>query len=158
MPLKKRYSLSPNVITHMFDGEVSGNSFSGFHSEARKNVTNGRMVLSQIDGPNQLKRNDNKPYNARVSISVGGTTRGPELKSMFPKNWSEANIIRWIEQALTDPNDTARPSRAAWTTEPRSLRRTGIVGQQLARIKINKVSCIVLYENGQIASIYPNIV
>lgn len=158
MPLKKRYSLPQSVITHVFDGEVSDNSFSGFHSEARKNQQNGRMVITQISGDDAVKRNANKPYRAYVSIQVGGQLRGPELKSMFPKNWREADIIRWAEQALTDPRDSARPSREAWTTEPRSMRSTGIVGQQLARIKINKVSCIVLYQGGEIASIYPNIV
>ena len=84
--------------------------------------------------------------------------RGPVLKSMFPKNWREADIIRWIEQALTDPKDQNRPSRESWTTSPRSLRSTNVPGQQLSRIKINKVSCTVLYQNGAIASIYPNIV
>ena len=157
MPLKKRYSLSSEVITHIFDGEVSDNSFSGFHSEARKNLINGRMVITQISGTEQINRDANKPYKARVSISVGGRMRGPELKSMFPKNWSESDIIRWMEQALTSPSDSARPSRDAWSTTPRSLRTTGVSGQQLSRIKINKVSCIVLYQGGQIASIYPNI-
>lgn len=158
MPIKKRYSLSQNAITHIFDGEVSGNSFSGFHSEARKNLANGRIVIAQISGDNLVRRNANQPYKAQISISLGGKMRGPELKSMFPKDWSEANIIRWMEQALTNPDDSVRPSREAWTAQPRSLRSAGIVGQQLARIKINKVSCIVLYQDGAIASIYPNIV
>ena len=158
MPLKKRYSLSEQVITHIFDGEVSGNSFSGFHSEARKNPTNGRMIISQISGDQNANREANRPYRAQVRISVGGSMRGPVLKSMFPKNWHEADIIRWMEQALTDPTDKNRPSRESWTTTPRALRSTGIPGQQLSKIKINKVSCTVLYQNGAIASIYPDIV
>jgi hypothetical protein len=32
--LKKRYTLSESVITHIFEGEVSGNTFAGLHSEA----------------------------------------------------------------------------------------------------------------------------
>lgn len=157
MPLKKRYSLSQDVITHIFDGEVSGNSFSGFHCESRKNPANRQMVIHQISGEQNANREANRPYKAQVKINVGGTMKGPELKSIFPKNWKEADIIRWMEQALTDPRDKCRPSRAAWTTTPRSLRSTGIPGQQLAKIKINKVSCIVLYQGGEIASIYPNI-
>ncbi len=158
MPLKKRYSLPAGVITHLFDGEVSGTSFSGFHSEARKSPDNGRMRITSIDGTQNARRLANKPYRAEIEINVGGGWRGSELKSMFPKDWTEADIIRMIEQSLTDPGDSARPSREAWTSTPRKVRGTGIAGQKITRIRIKKVACVILYEGGSIASVYPNIV
>ncbi len=157
MPLKKRYSLSQQVITHIFDGEVSGNSFSGFHSEARKNEKNKKMIIHDIKGDQMTNRLNNRPYKAWIKINIDGKMLGPVEKSMFPKDWSEKNIIRWMEQALTDHKDKCRPSREAWTTQPRALRSTGVAGQQLSRIKISKVSCTVLYQDGKIASIYPDV-
>jgi hypothetical protein len=44
--LKKRYTLSGDVIRHIFEGDISGNSFGGLHSEAEKSIENGGIRLS----------------------------------------------------------------------------------------------------------------
>jgi hypothetical protein len=61
-----------------------------------------------------------------------------------------------IEQGLTDPGDSTRSSRQEWTTSPRGIRTTGLVGaQELLKIRVNGISCHVKYSNGEVESVYP---
>lgn len=165
--LKKRWTLPAGVITHIFDGEPSGNSFAGFHSEAIKSRANGKVEIDGQPNPEQLQRwQDGKTYKLKVKIKLGnggGFCQTAGVSTFFPdpakpkgKDWSKENIIRWIEQALTNPDDSARSSREEWTETPRSIRTTGLVGaQDLKSIRVNGVRCHVIYTAGKIASIYP---
>ena len=74
------------------------------------------------------------------------------IKDIFEGEISD--IIRWTEQALTNPKDKDRPTRKGWETSPRALRKT-YTGRALERIQVNKVPCKVQYQAGEIASIYP---
>lgn len=162
--LKKRWTLPESVITHIFLGETSGNSFGGFHSEVEKSIDNGKMMVDGQPDPEQLRRREaGLTYKLKVKIKLGDSfchtggisTFFPNPKFAPSKIWTKANIIRWMEQALTDPSDSVRCSRAAWESDKRKIRGTEIVGQELAKIRVNKVSCHVLYSGGAIASIYP---
>jgi hypothetical protein len=163
MTIKKRYNLGSQVIAHIFDGEVSKNSFSGFHSEARKNLVNGKLIITQIDGVNSALRLANKAYRANVKIVVNGKTLGPEWKSIFPKDWSEADTVRWIEQSLTatgTPSDNVskRASPKEWIDRPREFRKGTAVPNSnvLTRVTVNKVSCLLLCQGDSVESVYPN--
>ncbi len=162
--IKKRYSLPQKVIEHIFEGEVKEsepNNFAGFHSEASKSQENGNVSIVSIPGDEDAKRKSgDKPYKARVRVKIGGSLKGPTTgteKSFFPKKWSQKKIVVWIEQALTSPGDSARCSHKDWLENPRQIRTTRIQGQVLDTIRINKVVCTVLYEEAQIASIYPRL-
>ena len=158
--IKKRYSLPDDVIRHIFEGDADGNDFAGFHSEVVKSFENGNVQHVTIPGDELLKRNANKPYKAYVRVKIGGAFKGPTVgreKSFFPKNWKKDDIVRWIEQALTDPGDKCRSSHQDWLDNPRQIRSTGVVGQVLDTIRVNKVTCSILYEGGEIASVFPKI-
>jgi len=162
--LKKRWTLPDSVITHIFTGEPSGNSFAGFHSEAEKSLDNGQLLLVGQPDPEQMRRREEgKTYKLRVRIRVDGafcatggvSTFFPNPKKPNGNRWTKENIIRWIEQGLTNPNDSVRSSRAEWESRPRGQRGAGVVGQALTKIRVNGISCHVLYQNGVVASIYP---
>lgn len=162
--LKKRWTLPDSVIRHIFSGETSGNSFGGFHSEVEKSLDNGGMQIDGQPNPEQmLRREEGKTYKLKVKIKLNGTfcTTGG-ISTFFPnpkfpnaKRWTKENIILWIEQGLTDPNDSVRSSRAEWESQPRGQRGTGVVGQALTKIRVNGISCHVLYQSGAVVSIYP---
>jgi|GEM_PF-4839548 len=164
MPLTKRYSLKPSVVTHIFDGELnSKGSFAGFHSEQRKNLINKKLIITQIDGINAGLRLANKPYRANVKIDIGGKIYGPEWKSIFPKNWSEADTIRWIEQSLTkvgtpQDNVSKRSSHKEWKDRPRDFRIGRAVQDSkiLTYITVNKVGCLLMTKDGDVESVFPN--
>jgi hypothetical protein len=165
--LKKRYTLDPAVITHLFDGEpkVGSNDFGGYHSEAVHRIDD---VYAKIDGqpdPAMLQRRlDGKPYQFYIKLRKGGDWTSRGLCSFFPapwvagggNKWDKETLVRMIEQALTDPADSVRHSRAAWQTTQRGIRTTGIAGaQELVKIKVAGVSCHVKYQNGEVESVYP---
>lgn len=162
--IKKRYSLPEKVIKHIFEGEVKESEpgkFAGFHSEVKKSKEGGDVKIVSIPGDENAKRTSgDKPYKARVQVKIGGSLKGPTAgteKSFFPKKWTQEKIVLWIEQALTSPGDSARCSHKDWLENPRQIRTTGVRGQVLDTIRINKVVCTVLYEDAQIASIYPRL-
>jgi Bacterial EndoU nuclease len=95
-------------------------------------------------------------YWANIRVRIGNAWYGPGMSSFFPWKWKQEDIVRWIEQALTSPPDSDRPTRQDWTTNPRAIRRTD-TGGQLRKIIVNRVSCSVLYQGREIASIYPNV-
>jgi hypothetical protein len=81
------------------------------------------------------------------------------MSSFFPRpgagsRWTKENIVRWIEQALTNPKDKDRSSREMWTSRPRAIRKTD-TGRPLERIRISNIPCVVQHQEGEIASIYP---
>ena len=159
-PLKKRYSLPGGVATHLFEGEISGNSFGGLHSEAVKNIDNGGIRLSGGWPPGQLaRRTAGKSYWANIEVKIGGKWYGPGMSSFFPlpgrgNHWDKDTIIRMIEQSLTDPTDAARSSREEWTSSPRAVRK-GDDKKALKIIKVGGVRCKVQHQEGGIVSIYP---
>lgn len=162
--LKKRWTLPDSVVTHIFTGEPSGNTFAGFHSEADKSLDNGDMVIVGQPNPEQMRRRDEgKIYKLKVKIKFNGafcatgavSTFFPNPQKPHGQRWTKENIVRWIEQGLTDPNDSVRSSRAAWESQPRGQRGSGVVGQAVTKIRVNGISCNVLYQNGVVASIYP---
>ncbi|HEV7267866.1 MAG TPA: hypothetical protein VGN83_23615 [Falsiroseomonas sp.] len=164
--LKKRWSLPAKVITHIFDGEPKegGNDFGGYHSEAVHEIDD---VYAKIDGqpdPAMLQaRQTGKPYQFMIKLKKGGSWTSAGLCSFFPhprmvggQLWRKDWLILKIEQALTDPGDSVRHSRAAWQSEPRNIRTTGMKGaQEVLKIKVDGVSCHVQYTDGAVNSVYP---
>jgi hypothetical protein len=99
-----------------------------------------------------------------IKLKKGGTWTSAGLCTFFPsphfggnaRTWDKPTLIRMIEQGLTDPNDSTRSSRQEWTTSPRGIRTTGLVGaQELLKIRVNGISCHVKYSNGEVESVYP---
>jgi|GEM_PF-3790794 len=167
MVLKKRFSLPQSVIDHIFEGDKKGSEFSGFHSEAEHKVDDPVKPYAKFDGQlsaaMQLARDEGKPYQAMVKLAKGGDWTTAKLCTLFPnphkakgKKWTKDYIILKIEQALTDPADSVRHSRAAWESQKRGIRTTGIQGaQDLVRIRVAGISCHVQYTDGVITSVYP---
>jgi hypothetical protein len=157
--LKKRYSLPGKVITHIFEGEVSGNNFAGFHSEAVKSIEDGDVEVTSWFPGQQQRRREGKSYKANVKVKIDGKWYGPGFSSFFPRagagsDWTKDNIIRWLEQGLTNPKDKDRPSRGAWKDNPRAIRKSD-TGTPVERVKVNGVTCEIQYQGKNIASIYP---
>ena len=157
---KRRFSLSADVIKHIFEGEISDNNFAGLHSEAVKSIENGGIKIHNGWPAGQLdRRTGGKSYCANIEVKIDGKWYEPGFSSFFPKpgagsSWTKENIIRWTEQALTNPKDKDRPTREGWETSPRAIRKTD-TGRALERIRVNKVPCKVQYQAGEMASIYP---
>jgi len=53
---KRRFSLSADVIKHIFEGEISDNNFAGLHSEAVKSIENGGIKIHNGWPAGQLDR------------------------------------------------------------------------------------------------------
>lgn len=165
--LKKRFSLPQSVIDHIFEGDKKDTEFSGFHSEAEHKVNDPAKAYAQFDGQlsaaMQVARDNGKPYQAMVKLAKGGGWTSAKLCTFFPnphkaagKKWTKAYIVLKIEQALTDPTDSVRHSRAAWESQQRGIRKSGIVGaQDLVKIRVAGISCHVQYTDGVITSVYP---
>lgn len=163
--LKKRWSLPDAVITHIFDGEpeVGSNNFGGYHSEAVHQIDGDfAMIVGQPNAAMMIARGAGKPYQFMIKLKKGGIWTSAGLCSFFPNPkfagpaWEKESLVRMIEQGLSDPRDSVRHSRAAWETEPRGIRTTGMIGaQQLVKIRVNGVSCHVQYTNGAVTSVYP---
>ena len=159
--LHKRFALPQKVVTHLFVGEVSGNSFGGMHSEAVKSIGGDIRLKDGWPAGQLARRQAGLSYWANVEVRINGTWYGPGMSSFFPwpqaaPRWTKDNIIMWIEQAMTNPADKDRSSRDAWTQSPRAIRKTD-TGGMLQGIRINKIPCKVLYQDGVIASIYPKV-
>jgi hypothetical protein len=170
--LKKRWSCPDRVVTHIFEGELNDGVLKGFHSEAVKSIENGQVrVVGQPDATQWNNRLTGRVYQLYVEVKFGASWKGPKTSTFFPhplkephpdrleKNqgakFTKANIVTWIEQALTKHTDSDRPSREAWTDQPRAIARHNNVAD-LDRIKINGVSCHVEYDPQGIASVYPS--
>lgn len=159
--VKKRYSLSEKLLTHLFEGEVSGNSFGGLHSEAVKSVDNGKVQVhgGWPDGQRE-RREAGKSYWANVKVNIDGTWYGPGLCSFFPlprynRAFDRDTLIRMIEQTLTAPADTIRSHKEEWITNPRKIRGGPTIGAQLQYVRVKGLRCRIQYQGGTLASIYP---
>ncbi len=160
--LKKRYSLSEKIITHIFEGEInSDGGLSGMHSEAVKSIENGKLRLSGGWPAGQLLRRTNgKSYWAKVSVEIDGSWIGPKNSTFFPKPgagvpWDKGTAVRMIEQSLTNPTDCTRSSREEWTSKPRTARKEG-TGAPLTKMRVGGLACNVQHQRDVgIATIYP---
>lgn len=150
--MTKRYELLTAVIDHIFRGDNNNGDLAGFHSEAR--VNNATLVLG---GDNAQRKRDNLTYVAMVSTRVNGVLLGPKKSSFFPHNWTENDTIVWLEQGLTSMSPAHAKLAANTLHYARPLRaaHTAGVGAHFTKFKANKVTCYILYQNGQIASIFP---
>jgi hypothetical protein len=153
--LVKRYQLPADAITHIFDGEVNGGNFDGFHSEQVKNPGNNQLQIVSILPAQALRRNSGtQAYSMHVRVKFGAAWKGPALgtrKSFFPRNWTQDRIVMWIEQALTHPG-RARHSRQDWAARPE--RELLVYNDQ---IRVNGVRCIVQYHGNVVDSVYPDL-
>jgi hypothetical protein len=150
--MPKRYQLADDVIEHIFRGDNNDGTLAGFHSEAR--VKNATLVLA---GDNARRKRDGLTYVAMASTRVGGVLLGPKRSSFFPEGWSESNTILWLEQGLTSMNTAHARMSANTLNYERPLRaaHTPGVGTFFNKFKANKVTCYIMYQGGQIASIFP---
>ena len=152
--MPKRYQLSEAVIEHIFRGENNEGSLAGFHSEAV--VRDAALVFA---GDNQARRQGGTlTYVASATVSVGGSRLGPKKSSFFPRNWSKDDTILWLEQGLTSMNPTHAKMSANVRNYERPLRaaHTEGVGAFFTKFKANRVTCYILYQGGQIATIFPH--
>lgn len=80
-------------------------------------------------------------------------------KSFFPKNCLEVGIIRYIDQALTDPNDSKQ-----WSHDDRkkicaSIEQTVLTEHNSSqKIRANNISSNIQYEGEEVISVYQNII
>ncbi len=162
--LKKRWSLPDSVIRHIFEGDVNGSTFSGFHSEAVKRFNDNVRTLAMQDAGQTERRLRGDIYKMNVEVKIDGKWYGPKVSTFFPhpdktykgRKFTKDNIVLWIEQSLTKHSDKDRPDRSSWTTNPRQIAKTDTKGD-IVRIRIGGVPCHVLYQSGVgIASIYPS--
>lgn len=151
----KRYQLPAEAITHIFEGEVDGGNFTGFHSEQVKNEGNDRLEVVSILHAQSLRRNTGtQAYYMNVKVKFGAAWKGPALglrKSFFPTDWTQDQIVRWIEQALTHPG-RARHNREDWQARPE---RELLVHND--HIRVNGVRCRVQYNGNVVDSVYPDL-
>jgi hypothetical protein len=163
--LKKRWSLPDAVIAHIFDGDRAGNDFSGFHSEAVHEIDDAYAKIDGQPDPGMWAARDRgEPYQFNIRLKKGGDWTSAKVCTFFPNpkkagggtKWKKDWLILKIEQALTDPGDSVRHSQAAWQSEPRGIRTTGVVNaQEVVKIRVAGVSCHVQYTNGIVSSVYP---
>ncbi|HKP13956.1 MAG TPA: EndoU domain-containing protein [Blastocatellia bacterium] len=110
---KQGWDVPALVKTHIFDGEADNDNLKGFHSEARKKTTNGKLQYSEATAAN---RNETKPYGAEVRVKIGESwsPKNNEYKSsdLFPAGWNEAKVTEAIEMAY-DSTFTYTPSGAS---------------------------------------------
>ena len=151
--MKKRYNLAESVINHIFHGDNNNGALSGFHSEAE--VAPDVIVFS---GDNQARAlSEDQTYVASVKVRVGGVLLGPKKSSFFPRKWSKEQTLLWLEQGLTSMNPQHAKLAANTRNYERPLRQpqSAGVGLHFGKFKANKVTCYILYQDGQIASIFP---
>ena len=150
--MTKRYQLADAVIDHIFRGDNNNGGLAGFHSEAR--VGDARLVLA---GDNARRKRDDLTYVAMVTTRVAGVLLAPKKSSFFLRSWSEAKTVIWLEQGLTSMNPAHANLSANTLHYARPLRapHTAGVGASFIKFKANKVTCYILYQGGQIASIFP---
>ncbi len=174
--VKKRWTCPEAVIAHIFDGEPKGGTYAGLHSEAVKSLENGKLRISGQPDPDQWQRRMNgEVYRLNVEVQINGKWYGPDKTTFFPHptrqphpnrrndgevdnrgaRFTKDNIILWIEQALTRHKDSIRTLAEDWETDPRKIARTDS-GGDVERIKINGVSCVVLYTDHTVASVFPS--
>lgn len=160
--LTKRWTLPAGTATHIFDGEQSGKSHTGFHSEAVKSRENGRAEII-LDGQQETNRRNGLPYwgKAKLFPSATGSFAGRSEKAscFFPhpvhaRTWTADYIRLKIEQALTDPGDSSRESRAAWSAQPRQIRLSD-TRMPLKTIRVAGIRCGVIYRDGAVETVYP---
>ena len=152
--MTKRYRLSQTVIDHIFSGESNAGSLAGFHSEAV--VRNATLVFT---GDNQARaQSGTLTYVASATVRIGGKNVGPKMSSFFPRNWSKDDTILWLEQGLTSMNPDHAKMSANMRNYVRPLRapHSEGVGAFFTKFKANKVTCYILYQGGQIATIFPH--
>jgi hypothetical protein len=157
----KRYQLSQAVIDHIFRGDSNEGTLAGFHSEARV-ITNANTLASSatlvLAGDNAARRTGKtQTYVASATTTVNGARLGPKKSSFFPTGWSEEQTILWLEQGLTSMNPQHAKMSANVRNYERPLRQahTAGVGAHFSKFKANKITCYILYQGGEIATIFP---
>ena len=155
--MKKRYDLAEAVINHIFRGDNNNGALSGFHSRAL--VTPEEIVLG---GENQQRaQGGTQTYVASVKVRVGGVLLGPKQSSFFPRNWTKDQTVLWLEQGLTSMSTehakltaNTRYNEQPFVRPARQPYSAG-VGAHFTKFKANKVTCYILYQGGEIATIFP---
>jgi hypothetical protein len=150
--MPKRYSLPQAVIDHIFRGDNNNGSLAGFHSEAR--VKDAELVFQ---GDNQARKMGGLTYVAMATTILNGVRLGPKKSSFFPPGWTEEQTILWLEQGMTSMTPAHAKMSVNTLHYQRPLRQPHSegVGAHFIKFKANKVTCYILYQGGQIASVFP---
>ena len=131
----------PNVINHIFNGEVKLSSAgrgrtrleaTGYHTEVIKN-SEGRIIPGTKSSPDQ-----NGIYQGRVTVNGIRKRTNGGLSTFFPMHWSPQHVVNAINEAY-ETKISLNPSGSI------------CIGTSQEGIKMK----MRINPNGKIASVYP---
>lgn len=133
--------LEPNVVKHIFNGEVKESSAgkgrkrleaTGYHTEVIKNAE-GKIIPGTKSSPDK-----NGIYRGRVTVNGVRKRTNNGLSTFFPENWSPQHIINSINHAYTTRKALNASGSICFGTSKEGIKM---------KMRINP--------NGKIASVYP---
>lgn len=133
--------LEPNVVKHIFNGEVKESSAgkgrkrleaTGYHTEVIKNAE-GKIIPGTKSSPDK-----NGIYRGRVTVNGVRKRTNNGLSTFFPENWSPQHIINSINHAYTTRKALNASGSICFVTSKEGIKM---------KMRINP--------NGKIASVYP---
>lgn len=139
--LEHTENLEPNVVNHIFNGEVKCTSAgkgkkrleaTGYHTEVVKNAE-GKIIPGTKSSPDK-----NGIYRGRVTVNGVRKRTNGGLSTFFPANWSPQHIVNSINQAYTTRMVVNASGSICIGTSKEGIKM---------RMRINP--------NGKIASVYP---
>lgn len=139
--LEHTENLEPNVVNHIFNGEVKCASAgkgkkrleaTGYHTEVVKNAE-GKIIPGTKSSPDK-----NGIYWGRVTVNGVRKRTNGGLSTFFPANWSPQHIVNSINQAYTTRMVVNASGGICIGTSKEGIKM---------RMRINP--------NGKIASVYP---
>ena len=133
--------LEPNVVKHIFNGEVKESSAgkgrmrleaTGYHTEVIKNAE-GKIIPGTKSSPDKKGI-----YRGRVTVNGVRKRTNNGLSTFFPENWSPQHIINSINHAYTTRKALNASGSICFGTSKEGIKM---------KMRINL--------NGKIASVYP---
>ncbi|PJF39480.1 MAG: hypothetical protein CUN54_08625, partial [Phototrophicales bacterium] len=85
-------TLQGNARTHILNGEISGNSHVGLHTERFLGANTTVHQRTDADG--------NGVYGARITLNNNQPNRQPKNSLMFPTSWDEYDIADAVQNAM----------------------------------------------------------